>query len=113
MTVPHGTICRLIDFAPGMETPFHRSMSVDYGVVVEGEFKMTLDGGESKIMRPGDVTVNRACNHIWKNMSETRSGRMLFVLLDAEPLVVGGKRIQEDLGDLSGDYLDQEGKRDG
>ena len=30
------------------------------------------------------------------------------MLLDAEPLVVGGRVIKEDLGDLGGDYTDQE-----
>lgn len=107
MTSPNGTIARLIDFAPGMVTPFHRAISVDYGVVIEGEFEMTLDSGEHRIMRPGDVAVNRACDHKWRNVSHDRSGRMLFVLLDAKPLTVNGERICENLGDLGNDYQDQ------
>ena len=51
---------RLIDFAPGMESPIHRAMSIDYGVVIEGKFRLTLDSGESKIMLPGDMSKSKA-----------------------------------------------------
>ncbi|KAJ6092584.1 hypothetical protein N7486_007873 [Penicillium sp. IBT 16267x] len=102
--VRNGSVARLIDFAPGMESPIHRAMSIDYGVVIEGEFKLTLDSGESRIMLPGDCSVNRGCNHMWKNLSETKSGRMLFILLDVQPLTVNGHLIEEDLGELASEY---------
>ena len=102
--VKRGSVARLIDFAPGMESPIHRAMSIDYGVVVEGEFEFSLDSGESRMMYPGDCSVNRACNHKWRNVSQTKSGRMLFILLDVQPLEVNGKIIEEDLGELSGEY---------
>lgn len=54
--VPNGSVARLIDFAPGVESPFHRAMSIDYGVVIEGTFEITLDSGEKKIMLPGDMS---------------------------------------------------------
>jgi quercetin dioxygenase-like cupin family protein len=79
-------------------------MSIDYGIVVEGEFLLTLDSGESRRMLPGDISVNRGCAHKWKNLSKTRSGRMLFVLLDVAPLYVGGQLVTEDLGDLASEY---------
>jgi len=31
-------------------------MSIDYGVVIEGKFQLTLDSGEKKIMLPGDMS---------------------------------------------------------
>ena len=31
-------------------------MSIDYGVVIEGKFLLTLDSGESKVMLPGDMS---------------------------------------------------------
>ena len=52
----NGSCVRLIDFAPGMESPIHRAMSIDYGVVIEGKFLFTLDSGETKIMLPGDTS---------------------------------------------------------
>jgi quercetin dioxygenase-like cupin family protein len=39
-----------------MESPIHRAMSIDYGVVIEGKFLLTLDSGETKIMLPGDTS---------------------------------------------------------
>ena len=32
-------------------------MSIDYGVVIEGKFRLTLDSGESKVMLPGDMSM--------------------------------------------------------
>ncbi|KAI1161558.1 hypothetical protein F5B18DRAFT_428883 [Nemania serpens] len=105
--VPGGSVARLIDFAPGMESPIHRAMSIDYGIVVEGKFLLSLDSGESKVMLPGDMSVNRGCMHKWKNLDEERSGRMLFVLLDVEPYKApNGEVLEEFLGDLAGDYAD-------
>lgn len=54
--VANGSVARLIDFAPGVESPIHRAMSIDYGIVVEGKFLLTLDSGESKVMLPGDTS---------------------------------------------------------
>ena len=58
----------------------HRTESVDYGVVIEGEMTLVLDEGEV-LLKPGSVVVQRGTNHAWAN----RSGqpcRMLFVLID-------------------------------
>ena len=58
---------------------------------------------------PGDCSVNRACNHKWRDVSQTKSGRTLFILLDVQPLEVNGKVIVEDLGELSGEYAGARG----
>jgi quercetin dioxygenase-like cupin family protein len=61
--------------------PFmHRTQSVDYALVLEGEITLVLDEDEVT-MRTGDFLVERGTNHAWAN----RSGqpcRMLFVLID-------------------------------
>lgn len=106
--VPHGSVIRLIDFAPGVESHLHRALSIDYGVVIEGVFELTLDSSESRIMHPGDVSVNRGAMHKWRNVDGDKSGRMLFVLLDCKPLFVEGKEIVEDLGALASEYADLE-----
>ena len=49
--------------------------------------------------------VNRGCMHKWKNLDETRPGRMVFVLLDVTPYKVNGQVLEEYLGDLAGDYV--------
>ena len=58
---------------------FHKTESLDYAVVLEGEIVAMMDHGET-VMRPGDVLVQRATNHSWSNRSG-RNCRMLFVLL--------------------------------
>ncbi len=58
----------------------HRTESVDYGVVIEGELTLVLDTGEVQL-RPGSVVVQRGTNHAWANRSGAPC-RMLFVLVD-------------------------------
>ncbi len=60
----------------------HRTESVDYGVVLEGELTLVLD--ESEVMlRQGSVVIQRGTNHAWANRSD-RMCRMLFVLVDGQ-----------------------------
>ncbi|MDQ1120469.1 MULTISPECIES: cupin domain-containing protein [Pseudoxanthomonas] len=57
----------------------HRTESVDYGVVIEGEVTLVVDEGEV-LLKPGSVVIQRGTNHAWANRSG-RPCRMLFVLL--------------------------------
>ncbi len=63
---------------------FHATDTVDYAIGLEGEVWAVLDEAET-LMRPGDVLIQRGTYHAWSNRSD-RVARMLFVLLDAEPL---------------------------
>lgn len=94
----NGTVCRVVDFAPGYECIMHRTQSLDYGIILEGTVEMVLDSGEKKLMQRGDVAVQRATMHAWKNTSETEWARMIFVLQDCQKLEIGGKTLSEDLG---------------
>jgi uncharacterized cupin superfamily protein len=58
----------------------HRTETLDYGVVTEGEVWLVLDGEEVQLKR-GDIVVQRGTNHAWSNRTE-QMARMLFVLLD-------------------------------
>jgi len=60
----------------------HRTESVDYGVVIEGELTLVLDDSEV-LLKPGSVVVQRGTNHAWANRSG-KPCRMLFVLLDGQ-----------------------------
>lgn len=66
---------------------FHQTHSVDYAVCLEGEVWAVLDEDET-LMRAGDVLIQRGTYHAWSNRSDAVC-RMLFVLIDAEP--VGSK----------------------
>jgi mannose-6-phosphate isomerase-like protein (cupin superfamily) len=49
--------------------PFmHRTQSVDYALVLEGEITLVLDK-EDVLMKTGDFLVERGTNHAWANRS--------------------------------------------
>ena len=91
-------MCRTVDFSPGYECLMHRTQSVDFGIIVEGEVEMVLDSGETRVCRRGDVVVQRATMHAWRNVSGTEWARMVFVLQDCQPLELGGEVLRENLG---------------
>jgi quercetin dioxygenase-like cupin family protein len=102
ITVPGGTVLRIVDMLPGALSPMHRTVSLDYGVVLEGEVELVLDSGEVRLMRRGDVAVQRGTNHAWRNASQSSPARMLYVLQEATPIEVGGKQLDEDYGGIPG-----------
>jgi mannose-6-phosphate isomerase-like protein (cupin superfamily) len=63
---------------PGM----HTTPTVDYGVVLSGEIVLDLDGGETAVLKPGDIVVQNATRHAWRNNS-TVPATMFFVLIGA------------------------------
>ena len=97
-----GTILRIIDFPPeprdegelkrqldstfggiyqdaahdrraGKHPGMHRTETVDYAIVLEGE----------TLLRAGDVLIQRGTNHAWANRSSA-TARIAFVLIDGE-----------------------------
>lgn len=93
-----GTVCRIVDFAPGFDCMMHRTQSLDYGVVLEGSVELVMDGGDVRSMQRGDVAVQRGTMHAWRNTSASEWARMLFVLQDCQGVSVGGEALREDLG---------------
>ena len=104
-----GTILRIIDFPPEPKDPedrrrrihatfhgmyedathdkresahpgMHRTETVDYAIVLEGEIWAVMDKGET-LMKTGDVLVQRGTNHAWANRSN-KTARICFVLMD-------------------------------
>jgi quercetin dioxygenase-like cupin family protein len=78
-----GTIVHVIDMPPGSSAPMHRTKSVDYGIVLEGEVELELDDGSVTGIRPGELVVQRGTAHAWFNRSASMA-RMLFVMVDGE-----------------------------
>jgi quercetin dioxygenase-like cupin family protein len=83
----HGSRFAIIDFPPGNAPHMHRTETIDYVIVLEGEIEMDMDQSSVKL-KAGDVMVQRGTNHAWANRSDKRA-RVAFVLLDAEPLGIG------------------------
>ncbi len=106
---PNGTVCRIVDIGPGNTPVMHRTQSLDYGVVLEGEVIMELDDGHTTLMKPGDVAIQRATTHAWVNPSPTQWARMLFVLQDCQPVYIGEHRFKEELGNQGSEVFPKSG----
>ncbi len=85
---PRGTKIRINEFAPGhldprgLQSPVHRTASVDYGIVLEGEITLILDDSEVTL-GAGDIVVQRGTDHAWANRGSVPA-RVVFVLVDGE-----------------------------
>ena len=97
-----GTVVRIVDVGPDSLSPMHRTVSLDLGIVLEGELELVLDSGETRLMGPGDQCIQRGTMHAWRNVSKTKWGRMLYVLQPSQPLEVAGQKLGEDLADMKG-----------
>ena len=60
----------------------HRTQTVDYGIVLEGELTLIVDTGET-IVRAGDIVIQRGTNHGWANRSG-KNCRIAFILIDGQ-----------------------------
>jgi len=99
-----GTVLRIVDFPPDAACDtdkvlsfleenhvrdqarprhfwFHKTPTLDYAIVLDGEIYAMMDEDET-LMRTGDVLIQRATNHSWSNRSD-RPCRMAFVLIAA------------------------------
>src|SRR4051812_42586190 len=83
---PSGHLFRIIDVYPpqlgGKRTVMHRTKTLDYAVVIEGEVFLILEDTEVTLKK-SDVVVQRGTNHAWENRSD-KLARMAFFHLDAE-----------------------------
>lgn len=78
---PGGTKIRINEFPAGVVSPTHRTQTVDYGIVLEGEVVLVLDHEEARVLRAGDVVVQRGTDHRWENRTDSVA-RMAFILVD-------------------------------
>lgn len=106
ITVPpptRGTRIRINEFLPGhlddqgLQSPMHRTESIDYGIVLEGEITLVLDDSEVTA-RAGDIVVQRGTDHAWANRGDC-TARVAFVL-------VGGEFAEDVLAVLPDDIRD-------
>jgi quercetin dioxygenase-like cupin family protein len=63
---------------PGM----HTTDSIDYGLCVEGEMYLELDGGKEVHLTPGTCVVQTGTRHAWHNRSD-KTALMMHVLVGA------------------------------
>ncbi len=77
---PNGTKLRINELPPGAGSPMHRTQTVDYGIVLDGEVVLVLEDSET-VLRAGDVVVQRGTSHRWENRSGA-TARVAFILID-------------------------------
>jgi len=83
----NGTRFCVIDFPPGNHPHMHRTETIDYVIVIDGEIEMDMDDSTVKLSA-GDIMIQRGTNHAWANRSG-KPARVAFVLVDGEPLGIG------------------------
>lgn len=91
-----GAVVWYVDTAPDSASPMHRTVSLDLVIQIEGEIELTLDSGETRVMKPGDITVQRSTMHMWRNRSLTKWSRMLAVMAECEPVQVGETTLRQE-----------------
>ena len=106
---PRGSVFRIIDIPPtppeidGLDKDFlhqqigdhapkkglpprhplmHRTLTIDYAIIMQGEVDMLLDDTEVHL-KAGDVVVQQGTNHAWVNRG-TEPCRIAFVLIDSK-----------------------------
>src|SRR5512145_375966 len=81
-----GHLLRILEIYPpkagGKRTVMHRTQTLDYVVMIEGELVLLLDDSEVAL-KQGDVVVQRGVNHAWENRSE-KVARAAFFHIDAQ-----------------------------
>jgi len=81
-----GHLMRVIDIYPpqlgGKRTVMHRTRTLDYAVVIEGEVVLILDDEEVHLKK-SDVVVQRGTDHAWENRTD-KMAQMVFFHVDAQ-----------------------------
>ena len=90
LTLPGGSVLRVVEMMPGTRSAMHRTNSLDYGIVLSGTIELELDDGAVTRLEPGSIIIQRGTMHAWRNPSADTVARAAFVLLDATPATVDG-----------------------
>jgi quercetin dioxygenase-like cupin family protein len=81
-TIAGGSVFRIVRYEPGVAKRWHRTDSVDYGIVLSGEIWMQLDEKEVHL-KAGDVVIQRGTIHNWVNRG-TEPCLVAFILIATE-----------------------------
>lgn len=93
-TLKGGSAFRIVDMLPGGESPFHRTNSIDYGIVLEGEIELELEDGRKKTVGKHGVIIQRGTNHLWRNTTD-KPCRIAFILIEAPAYLHNGEPLEE------------------
>jgi quercetin dioxygenase-like cupin family protein len=80
-----GSAFRIVELEPGSTTPFSRTASIDYVIVLTGEVELVLDGGETTRLRALDTAVQRGERCAWRNPGAEARCRLAICGIEARP----------------------------
>ncbi|KLO08019.1 hypothetical protein SCHPADRAFT_917046 [Schizopora paradoxa] len=92
LVTPTGSTLWAVDTPPHNKSPFHRTESLDYGIVAKGTITLILDDGERVKLSAGDVIIQRGTIHEWINEGDEWS-RVYFVMIASEKVKIGDKEL--------------------
>ncbi|OPB47067.1 hypothetical protein A0O28_0071910 [Trichoderma guizhouense] len=90
-----GIVLRVVDIPPNVEKAgmlFHRTESLDFGILHSGEVICHLDDDVEIHMKAGDVCVQRGTIHGWTNSTD-KPARIYFILSAAKPVNINGQSL--------------------
>lgn len=88
LPVSRGATFRMMEIGAGTAPHMHRTETLDYIIVIEGELDMFLDDGAKVHMKEGDIMIQRGTLHGWANPGD-KPCRFATVIID------GGGRLFE------------------
>jgi hypothetical protein len=92
---PGGALFCISNIAPNFTVPMHRTLSLDYGIVMSGEIVVKLDSGEERTIKAGEFIVQGGVNHQWINKTD-ETCRIGFLTLSAEKIkLADGTQLDE------------------
>jgi len=90
---PNGSVLWAVDFAPGKNAPFHRTISLDYAIMIKGSLTIGLDDGVKIALHEGDIVIQRGTAHSWHNTTD-QWARILFVIIGSEKVKIGDQVLE-------------------
>ena len=87
-----GSVFGIVKWEPGSTPRMHRTLTLDYGVILQGSVVLQLDDGVEVELKAGDTFVQRGTVHAWDNRG-TVDCICAVAMVDAKPVKVGKRRL--------------------
>jgi quercetin dioxygenase-like cupin family protein len=92
---PNGISFGITNIPANFTVPMHRTLSLDYGIVMDGEIVLKLDNGIEKVIKTGEFIIQRGTNHQWINRTD-ETCRIAFVMIGATKVkLANGTELDE------------------
>ena len=82
MTPPGGSFCNIFAWRPGAYTDLHRTITVDFDVVLTGSIEIELEA-ETVLLRQGDCVLLPGTVHAWR--AGPQGALVVFTMVAGRP----------------------------